>query len=77
MALGTAPTAESTGAEAERQRGVKKLSLRRMIIGFLRVPGCPRGGGVPGGTPKDSGGEDWGTLGKIRAPPLLGPHKSD
>ena len=49
-------------------------------IGFLRVPGCSRGGGVP----EDSVGEDWGTLRNIRgrlgeSPPprnriLLGEH---
>ena len=36
------------------------------IIGFLRVPGCLRGGGVFLGNPEDSVWEDWGTLGKIK-----------
>ena len=41
------------------------------IIGFLRVPGCSRGGGNWGTLriPR----EDWGTLGNIRETPPLGP----
>ena len=45
-------------------KGFSSTKWRYLFIGFLRVPGCPRGGGN-WGTLRICR-EDWGTLGNIR-----------
>ena len=47
--LGSRPKrAKPAGAESAEFFIVAWSMVQRLVIGFLRVPGCPRGGGVPG-----------------------------
>ena len=58
----------SNSGQMGRQRpysAQKKWVFRRDVVGFLRVPGCSRGGGCSWGTLRIPR-EDWGRLGKIR-----------
>ena len=41
-----------------------RVHKRAQVVGFLRVPGCSRGGGNSGTLRIPM--EDWGTLGNIR-----------
>ena len=66
------PSKGACGFLAFRKRMIFEARNFDHPLGFLRVPGCSRGG-VTGSHPKDSVWEDWGTLGKIMEPPPLGP----
>ena len=51
-------------------RLIRPSIIRPSIIEFLRIPGCPRGGGVPG----EPSGFRPGRLGNLRDPPYLEDH---